>query len=150
MAKSDGHVVVVDYTPADGGEYERAATAKILKVASDKIEQQQSAAMELKAALEEADGGVTDAEEKQYAARELKRALEAACTEAAEPSEKELFGAEFFRGGMQGSAAMAEASKYGVVRAAMQDGQWEQTVDIIAVEHNDAARGAFAEDHSST
>ena len=93
MAKKGDHVVVMDYTPADGRESEKAAAEMILRIASDKVEQQRSAALELKATLEAADGDVTDAEEKQYAAKKLKHALE-----AAEPGGEDMFGAEFFRG----------------------------------------------------
>ena len=117
--------------------------------------------MELRAALEEADGRVTDEEEKQYAARALKAALEAADPEPTE-GENASFGAEFFRGGMEASAAMTAASvalyggggdsrAAGVVtvvvatpsaevaesadRVAAADSEWERAVDIIAVEH---------------
>jgi hypothetical protein len=96
MAQKNDNAVVLDFVPADGGESEEAAAAVWQKRTTDRVERRRTAAMELKAALEEADGRVTDEEEKQYAARELKAALEAVDPEPAE-GDNASFGAEFFR-----------------------------------------------------
>ena len=75
---------------------------------------------------------MTDEEERKCAARELKAELEAADPEPTE-GENASFGAEFFRGGMEASAAMTAAESADRVAAA--DSEWERAVDIIAVEH---------------